>query len=168
MIKCECISWLAKDRCAHFRANECCRAEDVSEGNDFLKPKSIHMLIHAGNVEDIKNSLHHAYDKLSIADLRDNIDAEKTGQKRSSVIKLLEAAISKKQKEGTPDHANAGYQPKEIPLKEISQDVKQLAEDALFDAISFLKKPNQPPRIKRQKLHMADFWFTLDKIVNHP
>jgi hypothetical protein len=122
------------------------------------------MLIHAGNCQDIRSSLQHAYDKISIADLRENIDAEKSGQKRSTVIKLLESAISKKQKDVAVELT--GYQPTEIPLEEISKQVKEISEDASFAATLFLRKSNQPPRLKRQKLGMADFWFTLNKLIN--
>jgi crotonobetainyl-CoA:carnitine CoA-transferase CaiB-like acyl-CoA transferase len=120
------------------------------------------MLIHAGNTQDIKSSLQHGFDKYSIADLRENIEAEKAGQNRSTVIKMLEAAISKKYKE-----AGAGpFQPKELPIEEILKTVKELSDDASLDAWTFLQRKNQPPRIKRIKLEEADFWFTINKLLN--
>jgi hypothetical protein len=67
--------------------------------NNTINQLQMSNLINAGSVEDIRCTLQHAYSKLSIRDLLGDIYVEKHGSNRSTVIKLLEAAVHKKQKE---------------------------------------------------------------------
>lgn len=57
-------------------------------------------VINKGNVDDIRNSLKLGENKLTIRDLRNDLDDEKNlpEHKRSSVIRLLVAAIERKLK----------------------------------------------------------------------
>ena len=57
-------------------------------------------VINAGNVDDIRNSLKHGENKLTLRNLRSDLEDEKNlpGKKRSAVIQLLVAAIKRKLK----------------------------------------------------------------------
>ncbi len=56
-------------------------------------------LINSGNVDDIRNSLRHCEHKLSIKDINEEIEKEKSGKNRASVISLLKAAMKRKMKQ---------------------------------------------------------------------
>lgn len=59
------------------------------------------LIINAGNTDDIRNSLRLAEAKMTIQELKENIEAEKGRNNRSTVIKMLQAAVKRKQKAAT-------------------------------------------------------------------
>jgi len=56
------------------------------------------LLINKGNTDDIRGSLKHCEDKLTIKQLLEEIELEAKGQKRKTVIDMLTAAIKRKNK----------------------------------------------------------------------
>lgn len=57
------------------------------------------MIVNAGSVQDIKASLDHAYEKLSVKDLEAEVAYEKATRNRKTVIRIMEGKLRKKQRE---------------------------------------------------------------------
>lgn len=53
-----------------------------------------------GSPDDVRSSLRCSESKMSIADLEKNIELEKEGKNRKTVIQMLEATIKRKRKAG--------------------------------------------------------------------
>lgn len=56
------------------------------------------ILINKGNIDDIRSSLKHCEETITIKQLLEEIEQEAKGQKRKTVIDLLTAAIIRKNK----------------------------------------------------------------------
>lgn len=64
--------------------------------------KSKWMLVYSGNVGDIRRSLKRVWNHITVTELREEIGLEERFRNRPTVIKMLQAAIRRKEKEMKP------------------------------------------------------------------